>query len=50
VCATHCFDKVLMDTLVKDNVNPIEKLERSVLIMGTTIHGYVVDYPLSLSY
>jgi len=38
VCATHCFDKVLMDTLVKDNVNPIEKLERSVVIMATTIH------------
>jgi hypothetical protein len=27
-----------MNTLVKDNINPIEKLERSELIVATTIH------------
>mmetsp|Transcript_28390 Transcript_28390/g.69103 ORF Transcript_28390/g.69103 Transcript_28390/m.69103 type:complete len:970 (+) Transcript_28390:77-2986(+) len=38
VAATHCFDTSLMDTVIKKNVNPIEKLERSALIMASTIH------------
>ena len=36
--ATHCFDRTLTDTVIQDNVNPIEKVERSLLIVGTTIH------------
>ena len=28
----------LMDTVVLKNVNPIEKLERSSLLLATTIH------------
>lgn len=39
LCATHCFDKTLMNTVVQDNVNPIEKVERSQLIMVTTIQN-----------
>jgi hypothetical protein len=39
VAATHCFDKTLLDTVIQDNVNPIEKVERSLVIVGTTIHG-----------
>lgn len=39
MASTHCFDKTLLDTVVKDNVNPIEKVERSTLIVATTIHG-----------
>ncbi len=39
MAATHCFDKSLMDTLVQDNVNPIERVERSTLIVATTIFG-----------
>eukprot|EP01061_Rhynchopus_euleeides_P028825 TRINITY_DN469_c0_g2_i3.p1 TRINITY_DN469_c0_g2~~TRINITY_DN469_c0_g2_i3.p1 ORF type:complete len:902 (+),score=483.56 TRINITY_DN469_c0_g2_i3:57-2762(+) len=39
VAATHCFDKTLMDTVVQDNVNPIEKVERSALIAATAIHS-----------
>jgi hypothetical protein len=35
---THLFDKSLIDTVVQDNVNPIEKVERSALILATTIH------------
>ena len=27
-----------MDTVIEDNVNPIEKVERSSLIVATTIH------------
>lgn len=38
LCATHCFDKGIMNTLVQDNINPIEKVERSSLIMASTIH------------
>lgn len=25
MCATHCFDKSVLKTLVEDNVNPIER-------------------------
>lgn len=39
IAATHCFGNSIMNTLVKDNVNPIEKVERSSLIFATTIHG-----------
>lgn len=38
VASTHCFEKSVMDTLVKDNMNPIEKLERSLLIVAESIH------------
>lgn len=38
IAATHCFDKTLTNTVIQDNVNPIEKLERSNLIVATTIH------------
>ena len=39
VAATHFFGKNLMETIVKDSVNPIEKVERSHLIMASTISG-----------
>jgi hypothetical protein len=39
VAATHCFDKTLLDTVIQDNVNPIEKVERSLLLVATTVHG-----------
>lgn len=39
MASTHCFDRTLMDTLVQANVNPIEKVERSTLIVATTIFG-----------
>ena len=37
--ATHCFDESLLDTVVQRNANPIEKCERSLLIMASTLHG-----------
>jgi hypothetical protein len=43
IAATHCFDSSVIDTIVKNNVNPIEKVERSTLIMASTIHGRVVS-------
>eukprot|EP00437_Effrenium_voratum_P016221 CAMPEP_0181445170 /NCGR_PEP_ID=MMETSP1110-20121109/25449_1 /TAXON_ID=174948 /ORGANISM="Symbiodinium sp., Strain CCMP421" /LENGTH=931 /DNA_ID=CAMNT_0023569205 /DNA_START=73 /DNA_END=2868 /DNA_ORIENTATION=+ len=38
VAATHCFDKSVLETVTQDNVNPIEKVERSSLIMAATVH------------
>jgi hypothetical protein len=39
LCVTHCFEKDVMDTVVQDNINPIERLELSTLLLGSTIHG-----------
>merc|ERR1712242_371117 len=38
VAATHCFDKTVTETVVQDNVNPIDKVERSTLILASTVH------------
>jgi hypothetical protein len=38
IAATHCFDKTVTETVVQDGVNPIDKVERSTLIMASTIH------------
>ncbi len=44
VSTTHCFEKNVMDTLVRDNVNPIAKVEHSALrIFGKTAEELVVD-------
>ena len=39
IAATHCFDKTLTNTVIQDNVNPIEKVERTSLIMAAAVHG-----------
>ena len=39
IASTHCFASSLMDTLVKSNVNPIDKVERSSLIVACTVQG-----------
>lgn len=36
---THCFEKDVMGTVIQDNINPIEKLEMSTLLVASTIHG-----------
>jgi hypothetical protein len=38
LASTHCFDQTLINTVVQDNINPIEKLERTMLIVATTVH------------
>ena len=35
VAATHCFDKSLLDTVIQGNCNPIERVERSALIVAS---------------
>lgn len=39
IAATHCFAKSVMNTVIQDNINPIEKVERSALIVASTIQG-----------
>jgi len=43
LASTHCFEKSLLHTVIQDNVNPIEKCERSVLILASTILGQPVQ-------
>merc|ERR1712228_656951 len=38
IATTHCFDKSLINTVVKDNINPIEKIEKSLLLIGSTFY------------
>ena len=39
IATTHSFDRTLLETVIQDNVNPIEKVERSLMIVGSTIFG-----------
>ena len=39
VAVSHCFDKDLLGTIIQDNINPIAKLERSSLLLASTIYG-----------
>ena len=35
---THCFADTLTETVIRKNVNPIEKLESSSLIIASLVH------------
>lgn len=39
LAATHCFDDTLMDTVVQKNVNAIERVEQSLLIVAGVVHS-----------
>lgn len=39
IAATHCFDDSLVETIIAENVNPIEKMERSLLIVSECIQA-----------
>ena len=39
VAVTHCFEKDVMHTVIQDNVNPIEKVEKTMILMTSTIHN-----------
>ena len=47
IAATHCFDRSVVETVVRANCNPIEKVERSALILAETVHQQPVDALLS---
>lgn len=40
IAASHCFENTVMDTLVKDNVNPIEKVVKSTIIMANVVQQH----------
>jgi hypothetical protein len=42
----HYFEDLVMETVIQKNMNPIEKMDRSVLIVAATIHN--VGVPVSL--
>eukprot|EP00945_MAST-04E_sp_MAST-4E-sp1_P004776 g4776.t1 len=37
VACTHCFKRTVVDTVIQGNANPIEEIERSILIVASTI-------------
>jgi len=39
IASTACFDKSLMQTVTRDNINPIERAEAVTAIMASTLHG-----------
>merc|ERR1711933_260343 len=39
ICVSHCFEKDVMGTIIEDNINPIEKLEISALLMASAVHN-----------
>ena len=39
VGASHRFDKSLMDTVVQDSINPIARVELSLVLIASTLHG-----------
>ena len=48
VTATHIFDRSVLETLVQRDVNPLQKLQQSLLIMLTTLHGKPLDALVTL--
>merc|ERR1712127_296343 len=38
IASSHCFEKSVVDTVVTDSINPIEKIERSSLIVAQVVH------------
>eukprot|EP01023_Acetabularia_acetabulum_P048309 TRINITY_DN51028_c0_g1_i1.p2 TRINITY_DN51028_c0_g1~~TRINITY_DN51028_c0_g1_i1.p2 ORF type:complete len:146 (-),score=13.20 TRINITY_DN51028_c0_g1_i1:100-537(-) len=43
LASTHCFDQTLMNTVIQQNKDPIEKIEKSILIVASTIHQTPVE-------
>src|SRR5688572_18218548 len=39
ISTTHNFDRACMDTLVQRNVNPIESVERTTLLLACLVHA-----------
>jgi hypothetical protein len=39
ILSTHCFVKSALHTITRDNINPIEKVEATQLIVASALHG-----------
>ena len=39
VAVSHCFENDVMGTVIQENINPIVKVERSSLLLASTIYG-----------
>lgn len=39
VAVSHCFEKQIMETIIEDDINPIEKMERSMRMIAGVIHN-----------
>ena len=40
---THCFPKQIMETIIEDNVNPIQKVEHSLRMIASVIHDKPIE-------
>lgn len=38
IASTHCFEKSVVNAVVQDNANPIEKIERTHLLIDSLVH------------
>jgi len=43
VAATHCFAHSVIETVIEESINPIEKFERTSVIVATAIHRRPVE-------
>ena len=43
MASTHYFDKSLVDTIVQDSINPIEKLEKTTLMVAGVVHDKRIE-------
>jgi hypothetical protein len=43
VATAHCFDSTLIETVIQGNVNPVQKLEQSTLIMAGALYQMPID-------
>lgn len=39
----NCFDQSLLDTVIKKNINPIERMERAYVVMASILHSVQDD-------
>lgn len=44
VAATHCFAKTVMETVVQSNVDPIERIEQTSLVVSSVVHHVPPEY------
>ncbi|GAX14051.1 hypothetical protein FisN_5Lh025 [Fistulifera solaris] len=39
IAVSHCFENTVMGTVVQDNINPILKVEKSSMLLASTVHA-----------